>query len=601
MEELNVFTMNTIADPISVYLASAKIDEPLLKQLETHLSVLQQRGLISLWQKRLIVAGQDWTKAVDQHIEQASLFLFLVSTDFLASDDANQSEIKRAMERLEAGLAQVIPIIVRPCDWKDTVLGHLQPLPRDGKPISTWRHRDEAWFNVAEGIKQVLEEMHKHPPRPDGQTSQERQPPEKRKRPAPFPPIWNVPYRYPAFFTGRDQMVEKLFERFTPEPLSGSIPAWALTGLGGLGKTQTAVAYAYRHRSEYQSVLWIRAETEGDLMASFTNMAKLLALRGIDLQQSESVLGGIQEWFVRTTGWLLIVDNADDLVMVKRFLPTFASGHVLLTSRVAAPGQEAQSLKLPPLSPDDGALCLLRRANYIPWTGQLCDAPSEASVKAAQELCQLMGGLPLALEQAGAYIETTGRGVGGYLELYKQYRPEIQQHYYGNIRSYREAVAFAWNIARESVAIASPVALELLSLCAYLAPDAIPYALFPKDPLILGPTLGPVAAHPLRLDQEVMTLLRQHSLIHNQADRGTDISQIFIHRVLQEVLRDGMDPETQRLWAERAVRVVAHALPLVEWSIMQAHVQHCLSLIDQWQMTFREADTIRQRALAERI
>src|SRR5437667_396224 len=183
-----------------------------------------------------------------------------------------------------------------------------------------------------------------------------------------------------------------------------------------------------------------------------------------------------------------------------------------------------------------------------------------------------MHGMPLSLDEAGAYIETSGTCVSGYLELYRQYRPEIQQHQYGEVPNYREAVAFAWNIAREVVQQENAAAIELLHLCAFLAPDAIPYELFPKDVRILGPTLGPVAADPLCLDRAI-TLLRRHSLIKNEVDRGTDISRLFIHRVLQEILKDGMDPQTQRLWAERVVRIVAHALPVVDWQIMQAHVR----------------------------
>ena len=111
-------------------------------------------------------------------------------------------------------------------------------------------------------------------------------------------------------------------------------------------------------------------------------------------------------------------------------------------------GSLAQPLALTPLTPDDGALCILRRANYIPWSGKLSDA-SSASVKAARELSQLMDGLPLALEQAGAYIETTGRGVTGYLDLYQRYRPEIQRHQYGVVSNYRESGCFCLEYCRE--------------------------------------------------------------------------------------------------------------------------------------------------------
>jgi hypothetical protein len=453
-----------------------------------------------------------------------------------------------------------------------------------------WRNRDEALKDVAEGIEKVLKKTN-----PTGTIPT--LPPRSI-----FPPIWNVPYRYTAFFTGRDDVLAKLFTNFTAVPATGIIPVQALTGLGGLGKTQTAVAYAFRYRKQYQTVLWIKAETEGDLVASFTSMAKLLALPGINLHQRESVLDGIQKWLSNTAGWLLILDNADNLAMVAPFLPTrLPNGHFLLTTRATAMDGLAQPLPLTSLAPEDGALCILRRANYIGWNADLSDPSLPAPArKAALDLAELMGGLPLALEQAGAYIETTGRGVSGYLQLYEQYRPEMQKNQYGTILYYRTAVAFAWNIAREVVQFESPAAIELLYLCAFLAPDAIPYQLFPKDASILGPILGPAAANSLALDQ-ALTPLRKHSLIKHEVDRDTDIPRIFIHRVLQEILRDGMDPATQQLWAERAVRIVALALPEVECSIMQAHVQNCLPLIDHWKMSFREADFICQHVAAKRI
>jgi len=576
--------MMTDQNAVNIFISFVPEDEDFLRDLEKHLSTLRRNGFITLWSKRQVVPGVDWAKEIDQQIEQASLILFLVSADFLASDYYNQVAVKRAMELQKAGQVSVIPILLRSADWRDAAFGHLRPLPSNEKAIATWPDRDEAFHDVIEGIKKVLQERQKNKP-------QQRSNP--APKPLPFPPVWNVPYRYPAPLTGRDQVLKQVFEGFTADPVSGNIPIQALTGLGGLGKTQTAVAYAYRYREYYQTVLWLRAETESELVTNFTDISvKQLHLSDAHVQQQES-LASLQQWLRNTTEWLLILDNADDISLIASFLPPFVSGHVLLTSRATAVGPLAQPRAITPLTPDEGALCILRRANYIPWQAQLSDAPSAASVKAAQELSQLMGGLPLALEQAGAYIETTGRGVGGYLELYKRYRPEIQQHYYGDIRSYREAVAFAWNIAREGVQFENPAALELLHFCAYLAPDAIPYTLFPKDPRLLGRVLGPVAASPLRLDQAI-ALLRKHSLLQNEADRGTDIERIFIHRVLQEVLQDAMNPPTQRRWAERAVRCVALALSEVEWSIMQPHVSRCLAHIDQWNMHFREADMIRQ-------
>ena len=411
-----------------------------------------------------------------------------------------------------------------------------------------------------------------------------------------FPPVWNVPYRHAPYFTGRNQILEQIFDTYTSDQ---GVPYQALIGLGGLGKTQTAVEYAYRYRKYYQKILWIRAESEYELLTQYKSMAELLELPEAHLKQPESLLASMQEWFRNTTDWLLIIDNADNLVMVEPFLPRFSSGHLLLTSRASALGSLAQPLALAPMTPDDGALCILRRANYIPWRGQLSDA-SPVSVKAAEELSQLMDGLPLALEQAGAYIETTGRSVSEYLDLYRQYRPKIQQHQYGVVPNYREAVAFAWNIAKEAVQKENNAALELLYLFAFLAPEAIPFNLFPEDEQILGPILGPVAANPLSLNQAI-SLLRGHSLIKNEVNRDTDKSQLSIHRVFQEVLRDNMDPLIQPLWVERAVRVLENARFNVERPIILAHIQACLLHVDHWGMNLPEAETLRHYVAEKQI
>jgi len=189
-----------------------------------------------------------------------------------------------------------------------------------------------------------------------------------------------------------------------------------------------------------------------------------------------------------------------------------------------------------------------------------------------------MDGLPLAMEQAGAYIETTGRSVSGYLELYRTYRPEIQREQHGPVPTYREPVAFTWNIARGAVQDDHPAAVERLHLCVFLAPYAIPYDLFTKGAPLLGHILRPVAANPLALDRAI-ALLRKHSLIKNEVDRESDISRLIIHPVLQEVLRDSMDVQTRRLWAERAVQIVTRAAELSDESILQAHLRHCTLLL----------------------
>jgi len=160
LEELNVFSMTISQNPIRVFLSYAREDEQHLQKLKTHLSMLKQQGLISTWDARQIVPGTNWAMVTDKQFELASIILLLVSADFLASDDCYQVEMKRAMERQETSQTRVIPIIVGPCDWSCAPFVMLQCLPYNRKPITTWNNRDEAWTNVAEGIRKTIEDLH---------------------------------------------------------------------------------------------------------------------------------------------------------------------------------------------------------------------------------------------------------------------------------------------------------------------------------------------------------------------------------------------------------------------------------------------------------
>src|SRR5450755_173055 len=146
-------------EPVTMFLSYAHEDEPLREELEKHLSLLQRQGLVSTWQNRRITAGTDWAQAIDEHLKNASIILLLVSADFLASDYCYGVEMQRALERHEADQARVIPIALRPCDWKDAPFAHLQALPTNARPITTWLDRDEAWADVVRRIREVVTQI----------------------------------------------------------------------------------------------------------------------------------------------------------------------------------------------------------------------------------------------------------------------------------------------------------------------------------------------------------------------------------------------------------------------------------------------------------
>ena len=150
---------------VSIFFCYAHEDEALLNKLKSHLRPLQRQGLIDVWHDRNISAGTEWEQEITKHLNEAKIILLLVSSDFMDSDYCYSIEMKRALERHQRGEARVIPIIVRPVYWQG-ILGKLQALPTDAKPVRSWSDVDEAFFDVTEGIRQVVVQLGTKPVSP---------------------------------------------------------------------------------------------------------------------------------------------------------------------------------------------------------------------------------------------------------------------------------------------------------------------------------------------------------------------------------------------------------------------------------------------------
>jgi hypothetical protein len=146
---------------VEVFYSYSHKDSRYRDLLETHLKLLWREGLISEWSDRRIGAGQEWAGEIDEHLNTARIILLLVSPHFIASDYAYDIEMKQAMERHAAGEARVIPIILRHCDWHSAPFGKLQALPDNGKPVTdrSWHTLDEAFFQITQGIRKVVEQF----------------------------------------------------------------------------------------------------------------------------------------------------------------------------------------------------------------------------------------------------------------------------------------------------------------------------------------------------------------------------------------------------------------------------------------------------------
>jgi Cdc6-like AAA superfamily ATPase len=143
-------------EPISIFISYAHEDEKLCERLIVHLANLQDQGVIAHWYDGRILPGQLWDDTIKAQLASAKIILLLVSADFLASRYVKDVELPAAIGRHEAQQAYVVPVILSPCDWQNSVLGKLEALPTDGKPITTWHYREQAWLSVVEGLRSVL-------------------------------------------------------------------------------------------------------------------------------------------------------------------------------------------------------------------------------------------------------------------------------------------------------------------------------------------------------------------------------------------------------------------------------------------------------------
>lgn len=369
-------------------------------------------------------------------------------------------------------------------------------------------------------------------------------------QPAPngsIPAIWNVPYRRNLFFTGHEDILQTLHSAFQSKE-KGIIPALAISGLSGIGKTQTALEYIYRYRHEYQAVLWCRAQTLELLTTDFTSIAALLELPERYKQNHDCTVVAVKRWLSRETGWLLVMDNANDLEMVSDFLPELPVGHLLLTTCSQHTAQIARCIPLEKLSREESILFLLQRAKLLENSCS-CDVASADCWSQARAIAEMMDGLPLALDQAAAYIEETNCGLRGYAERYQQRKLALLSRRGGCCPDHPESIAATWSLSLAKIAQTHPAAAELLRLCAFLHPDAIAEEMLREGCYELTPHLHLLATDPFELDAAIGTLTKFSLVRRNPEGRF-----LTLHRLVQTVLSEQMDEETRALWAERAGR-----------------------------------------------
>jgi tetratricopeptide (TPR) repeat protein len=356
--------------------------------------------------------------------------------------------------------------------------------------------------------------------------------------PGELPPIWNIPFRRNPNFTGRDEYLSKL----ESELKSGSYTALtqAIRGMGGIGKTQIALEYAYRYSTNYQAIWWIRAEDERTLAANYAAFAIKANLPEKDAPEEQVVINAVQDWLEHNQKWLLIFDNAVRPEDVKPFLPKGASGHVLITSRHQAWEKLCRSFSIDIWPRKESVEFLINRTR-------------DKNRSSAHSVAEELGDLPLALEQAAAFMNESGMGFDEYLELYQTRRNELWDEENPPI-DYPDTVGTTWSLAIEKVQEEASAGALVLNLCAYLAPDEILRSLISGASEYLPEELSVHVNDSLALNKGIKAL-NQYSLVKAQPD------SLSVHRLVQVVARDRLTTEEQKTYSEAAVQAVNDIFP----------------------------------------
>jgi tetratricopeptide (TPR) repeat protein len=356
------------------------------------------------------------------------------------------------------------------------------------------------------------------------------------------PPVWgNVPPRNRAF-TGRGLLLEQLHARLQ-EGTTAVLPE-ALQGMGGVGKSQLAVEYVYKHMHEYQVVWWISAEQPQQIRQVLVELARRLHLEVGSGEANAAVPAVIEALRIGEPykNWLLIFDNAEDLDAVREFFPTNGPGRILVTSRNAQWSTAARPLEVDVFARDESRQLLQLRAP------NLDDAT-------ADRLAETLGDLPLGIEQAAVWLAETGMPAEEYLRLFEQQAADLMVS--APPADYPLSVAAAWNVSLERLQQNHPAALQLLQVCAFFAPEPISRRLLTgvRDAPV-PPELAAALGDPIRLSRAIREINR-YALARINHSTNT----LQLHRLVQRVLINQMPQSLQNQMRRGAHALLANGDP----------------------------------------
>jgi tetratricopeptide (TPR) repeat protein len=405
-------------------------------------------------------------------------------------------------------------------------------------------------------------------------------------------PAWLMPKERNRFFSGRTADLKNVLNAIRSDAIVG------IVGLGGVGKTQLATEFVYRRRGEYAAVFWISAQSDTEIRLGYEAVARVLGLPisadNVWGSDRDEVVRACLRWFASNQDWLLILDNADNPALLRRFLPDNSFGHVIVTSRVHSLDQIGIARPVELLEWNTvAAVEFLRRR---------LEAVHEPRFKiSAAKLAEELGCLPLALEQAAAYISRTRMSLDEYLKAYRAEDLSLLRRAPLNAESYPTSVATTWLLNFNQVRVQSPAAADLISAIGFLSAHPIPVEVIASAAAELGPHLATIEPTVMSLRaREVVGVLGDLSLVRVDSRTGA----FNMHKLVQAVARDALLPRERRLWAERVVRALARVFPALTYDDrsglelcdqLASHAAEAVAHVRRYRFSFQEAGQLLSR------
>jgi tetratricopeptide (TPR) repeat protein len=531
---------------------------------------LESNGYTVVFQKWDFLPGMDWAHKMNQVMQQAKRVVPVLSPAYLKSQFGEVEWTAYWRGDPKGDLRLVVPVRVADVAPPDLLKGRIYidlfPLKDAALAKAELLHGIGSLDSAgARGDKPLQEPG--FPPQLSSEAHAAR-PAEEPRYPSKLPKIWNVQARNPQF-VGRRTQIEDLRAGFG-EVAADGMRIQAVFGQPGVGTTQVALEYAHRYASHYDLVWWIAAETAAAIPAQFAKLAQELELSrdGVPAEPSadqqaivDAMLGHLR---LRKGGWLLVFDHATDPDSLASYLPTTGGGHVLITSRNPNWRQRvALPLRVDVFAPEEATLFLLQQ-------------PGNTDEERAKELAEELGYLPLALEQAAAYMTGSSKPMEDYLRLFRQRRDELLALGDPNDNGPRTVDATMRLVIEQlaaerqrqpaadhdeklqpwSIVLAGSPSLNLLTWCAFMAPGKIPLDVLTRSGQsdLMPADLHRMAQDEIEVDRNIAILYRS-SLIA-RSDGGLEV-----HRLVQAVIRAHLSAADRQRWAELTIRLLLEAFP----------------------------------------